>query len=349
MVNDRRTKSTITLADVARAAGVSVATASKALNNRRQVKAETRDRVLAAAASLSFTPNPFAQALNSTRTGSIGMLTNGLDSRFVLPVLRGAEDAFGAGSTSVLLCDARGDAVREQHHLRNLLTRRVDGIVVLGTTTNPRASITAGISVPVVYAYAPSDDADDSSFTPDNTLAGELAARHLLERGRRRIALVNGDPSFVAATERVDGVVRELATHGLELAGGAVLYGQWSESWGRQCAEALMSAHPDIDAIICASDHIARGALDYLREHAIRVPQQVAVIGFDNWKPLVDGARPPLSSIDMELEDLGRAAARELSRAIDGEAHPGVRQLPVRLVPRESSASASVTPAQAAQ
>jgi len=340
MVNDRRSKSTITLSDVARAAGVSVATASKALNNRSQVKAETRERVLAAAASLSFTPNPFAKALNSARTGTIGMLTNGLESRFVLPVLRGAEDAFGAGSTSVLLCDARGDAVREQHHIRTLLARRVDGIVILGTTTNPRESITADISVPVVYAYAPSADPADSSFTPDNALAGELAAQHLIERGRRRIALVNGEPSFVAASDRTTGVVRALAAHGLELAGGAALYGQWSESWGRQCAEALMSAHSDIDAIICASDHIARGTLDYLREHSIRVPQEVAVIGFDNWRPLVEGARPPLTSIDMELEDLGRSVARELSLAINGEASPGVQHLPVRLVPRESSAPA---------
>lgn len=334
----RQGTGSVTLADVAKHAGVSLATASKALNGRAQVRAETRARVFAAADALSFTPNPFAQALNSPLTGTIGMLSNDLDNRFVLPVLLGAEDAFGAGSTSVLLCDARGDAVREQHHIRNLLAKRVDGIVVLGRTTNPRPSITLGISVPVVYAYAPSDDPTDSSFTPDNTGAGREAARHLLERGRRRIALINGEPSYAAARDRAGGIVSALEEAGLAPVGGSVLYGQWTEQWGRQCAETILTAHPDVDAIICASDQIARGALDHIREGGRRVPQDVAIVSFDNWELLVDAARPPLSSIDMQLQDLGRAAATELANAIGGHPTPGVRRMPVRLVPRESSA-----------
>src|SRR6185312_8437693 len=120
---------TATLTDVAALAGVSVATASKAINGRSQVAAATRQKVLEAAEALSFTPNPFAQALNSVRTDTIGMLTTDLYSRFVLPVLRGAEDAFGAGSMTVLLCDARGDAIREQHHIKMLLGRRIDGLL----------------------------------------------------------------------------------------------------------------------------------------------------------------------------------------------------------------------------
>ncbi|PPI18701.1 LacI family transcriptional regulator [Rathayibacter sp. AY1D2] len=333
----RKPTGTITLTDVAAAAGVSIATASKALNGRDQVRADTRQRVLDPAEPLSFTPNPLAQALTSRRTGPNGMLTNDLDNRFVLPVLLGAEDAFGAGSTSVLLCDARGDSIREQHHIKNLLAKRVDGIVVLGRTTNPRPSITRTIPVPVVYAYAPSEDPRDSSFTPDNVQAGVLAARHLIERGRTRIALVNGEPSYTAAHDRARGVEQALTEAGLPLVGGGVLFGQWSESWGRQCAETLLRAHPDLDAIICASDQIARGTLDHLRETGRRVPQDVAVVGFDNWDLLVEAARPPLSSIDMMLDTLGRAAAEELSNAIHGRPTAGVQAMPVRFVPRESS------------
>ena len=205
---------TATLSDVARLAGVSTATASKALNGRDQVKAETRERVFAAAQQLSFTPNPFARALNDKRTGTIGMLTSDLDNRFVLPVLLGAEDAFGAGATSVLLCDARGDAIREQHHLRTLLARRVDGIVILGRTTNPRPSISQGIPVPVVYAYAPSDDDADTSFTPDNYLAGKLAVEHLLgsrahlHRPDQRRTLLFGGNGQSGGCARRDGGAR---------------------------------------------------------------------------------------------------------------------------------------------
>ncbi|WP_174247783.1 substrate-binding domain-containing protein [Galbitalea soli] len=339
MINSKKPKASVTLTDVAQLAGVSLATASKALNGRSQVRAETRQKVIEAAAALSFTPNPFAQALNASHTGTIGMLTSDLDNRFVLPVLLGAEDAFGSGATSVLLCDARGDAVREQHHLNTLLARRVDGIVVLGRTTNPRPSITAGVPVPVVYAYAPSDDPADTSFTPDNYTAGRQAIEHLLARGRRSIALVNGEPSYTAATDRAAGARDAMREAGLELTGGDELYGQWSESWGRQCTETLLASGRPIDAILAGSDQIARGVLEQLRETGHHVPAEVAVMGFDNWDILSATARPPLTSIDMNLQELGRAAARALSDAISGTTEPGVHRLPVRLVPRESTAS----------
>lgn len=329
----------VTLNDVAKLAGVSIATASKALNGRDQVRAETRERVFAAAHELNFIPNPFAKALNNKRTGTIGMLTSDLDNRFVLPVLLGAEDAFGSGATSVLLCDARGDAVREQHHLRTLLARRVDGIVILGRTTNPRPSITAGIPVPVVYAYAPSDSVDDTSFTPDNHLAGRLAVEHLMERGRKSIALINGEPSYTAATDRAAGASAAMAERGLVLEGGDALYGQWSESWGRHCMASLLASGRPIDGIVAGSDQIARGVLDQLREVGKRAPEDVAVIGMDNWDIIAEAARPPLTSVDMMLQDLGRAAARALSTAIGGAADPGINRLPVRVVPRESTAS----------
>lgn len=334
-----RVEKATTLTDVAKLAGVSLATASKALNGRTQVRAETRQKVFDAAQALSFTPNPFAKALNSPLTGTIGMLTSDLDNRFVLPVLLGAEDAFGAGSTSVLLCDARGDAVREKHHLDTLLARRVDGIVVLGRTTNPRSSITAGVPVPVVYAYAPSDNPSDTSFTPDNYGAGKLAIEHLLSRGRTSIALVNGEPSYTAATDRAAGARDAMEKAGFSLQGGDGLYGQWSESWGRQCAETLLASGRPLDAILAGSDQIARGVIDHLRESGLSVPLDVAVMGFDNWDILSATSRPPLTSIDMNLQHLGRLAATALSKAISGAIDPGIHELPVRLVPRESTAS----------
>ena len=335
----RRVRDTITLTDVAELAGVSLSTASKALNGKSQVRAETRQKVLDAAEALSFTPNPFAQALNSNRTGTIGMLTNNLDSRFVLPIVMGAEDAFGAGKTSVILADSRGDSIREQHHLSVLLQKRVDGIVVLGPSTNPRPSIPSNLPVPVVYAYQPSESPLDASFTPDNVQAGRLAAEHLLSRGRHNIALVNGDPLYAAAHQRVEGAMQALAARGLELTGGPDLFGQWSESWGRQCVQSLLDSGRPLDAIIAGNDLVARGVLDQLRESGKRVPQDVAVVGFDNWDVMSATSRPPLTTIDMALDELGQTVARALFTAISGTLKPGVRELPVHLVPRESTAS----------
>ena len=326
-----------TLNDVALRAGVSIATASKALNDRGDVAAATRARVLAAAEELAFTPNAMARGLLAGRTGTVGLLTSDLEGRFMLPILMGAEDAFGAGRINVFLCDARGDAIREQHHLRELLSRRVDGIIVVGRQTDPRPSLGQGIPVPVVYAYAPSDDPRDLSLTPDNVEGGRLAVEHLLACGRRRIAHISGDPSYAAAQDRLTGARAALADAGLELV-GAPMFSEWSEHWGRDAAALLLQRHPDIDAIFCGSDQIARGALDSARDLGRSVPDDLAVMGYDNWEVLATNSRPELTSIDANLQQLGRQAAQRVFDAIDGvDIGSGTRTLPVRLMIRGST------------
>lgn len=327
-----------TLADVARAAGVSVATASKALNGRAHVSARAREAVLAAASELSFRPNPFARALNRASTNTIGMLTSDLDNRFVLPILLGAEDAFGAGSLSVLLADARDSLLREQLQLQSLLTRRVDGVLVVGRTTNPRSPMQSKPNVPVVYVYAPSSDEEDLSFEPNNELAGRLAVEHLVATGRTRIGIVNGEDTYSAARDRLRGVAAAMEEHGLELVGSpGMVFGAWNEAWGRQASRRLLERHPDIDAVIAGSDHIGRGVMDAVRESGRRIPDDVAVIGFDNWDVLVEGARPQLTSIDMNLQELGRLAAEALVDTIDGKVRRGRVRNPVQLIVRGST------------
>jgi LacI family transcriptional regulator len=324
-----------TLTDVARLAGVSVATASKSLNGRQQVRAETRERVLTAAEQLNFSPNVLARHLLSGRSGTIGLVTHDLEGRFSIPTLMGAEDAAGTGKTSVLLCDARGDALREQYHVQALLGRRVDGLMIVGARPDPRPSL-GTLPVPVVYAYAPSTDPDDMSVVSDNVLGGRLVAEHLLACGRRRIAVVTGDATYGAAHDRVAGVRAALDDAGLQLTGDA-LYGAWSEEWGRTAAAVVLAQHPGVDAIIAGSDHIARGVLDTLREAGRGVPDDVAVTGHDNWEILALNARPHLTSVDMNLEEVGRRAAALLFDAIEGRPSSGTEVVPCRLVPRGST------------
>ena len=327
-----------TLTDVARLAGVSVATASKALNGRDQVRAETRQRVLEAAEQLAFRPNALARGLLEGRSGTVGLITSDLEGRFSIPVLMGAEDAFGTGSVSVFLCDARGDTIRERHHLNALLARRVDGLIVVGADTDPRPSLGHNLPVPVVYAYAPSESPDDVSITADNVGAGRLAVEHLLTCGRSRIAHISGDPAYKAAQDRAEGASAALAEAGLELVGGQTYFGAWTEAWGRGAARMLYTQHPDIDAVFCGSDQIARGVLEALRELGCDVPTAVSVIGFDNWEVLASNARPALTSVDMNLERIGAVAAQRLFEAIDGTPSGGSEALPCRVVTRESTA-----------
>lgn len=330
-----------TLTDVARLAGVSIATASKALNGRKQVKAETRARVIEAAERLSFSPNALARGLLAGRTGTVGLITSDLEGRFSIPILMGAEDAFGSGKTSVFLCDARGDAIREQHHVQALLSRRVDGLIVVGDRPDPRPPLAGDIPVPVVYAYAPSQSADDISLVSDNLAGGRLAIEHLITCGRSRIAHVAGDPSYGASQDRAKGALGALAEEGLEPVGGRVYFGAWTEAWGRGVTRMLLEQHPELDAVFAGSDQIARGVLDALHEAGKRIPEDVAVIGYDNWEVLAAHSRPPLTSVDINLEHLGRVAAQRLFAAIDGTHAGGVEVLPCHLVPRASTAPLS--------
>lgn len=327
----------VTLTDVAALAGVSVGTASKALSGNGRMRPETRERVLDAARRLEFQPNEAARALLAGRTWTVGLVTTDGIGRFSTPVLLGAEDALGAGKISVLLCDTRGDAIRERHYVQTLLGRRVDGIIVTGRRTDPRDPLQGLQGVPTVYALAPSTDPADMSVTSDDEEGARLAVEHLIASGRRRIAHVTGPAHHAAASRRARLTETQLAEAGLELSGGRVHFGDWSEAWGRRAARSVLRTAPETDAFFCGNDQIARGVTDTLREAGHPVPENVAVIGYDNWDTMTLAARPPLTTIDMNLAEIGRIAALRLLDAIDGRPVSGVETVPCKLVVRESA------------
>jgi LacI family transcriptional regulator len=338
-----RTRSTsVTLTDVAQAAGVSLATASKALNARDEVAPDTRRRVLRAAEELSFRPNALARGLVSGRTHTVGLLIDELAERFAFPVLLGAENALGDEQNSVLLCDARGDAIRRRHHIQTLLARQVDGLLVLGSDNDVRPSLTKDIPVPVVYVYGESDDPDDISVLADDHGGARLAAEHLVTLGRRRIGTLTGPRSYRAARERVAALHEVLREAGLPLDSAEPMYGEWSQQWGRQATHALLARDPAIDAIFCGNDQIAAGACETLRELGRDVPGDVAVVGYDNWEVFAAECRPPLTTVDLNLAQLGATAVRYLLEAFDGRPTSGVIHQPGRLVIRQSTGAATI-------
>jgi LacI family transcriptional regulator len=327
--------------DVAALAGVSVGTASKAMNGRGQLRPATRERVLAAAKELGFQPNALARGLLAGRTYTVGVLTTDSFGRFTIPIMLGVEDALGAGEISTLLCDGRGDALREQHYVRTLLGRRVDGIVVTGRRRDPRPPI-GDLPIPVVYVYALSEHAEDLSIVSDDEQGAALAVSHLLRTGRGNVAHITGPERHLSARLREVGARAALAAAGREFAAGGALWGEWSEAWGRAAGEILIRSGAPFDGVFCGSDQIARGVADTLREHGRAIPGDVALIGFDNWDVMVEGCRPPLTTVDPNLAELGRVAARKLLSAIEGEplGH-GELRLPCELVIRQSSEAAA--------
>jgi LacI family transcriptional regulator len=218
-----------------------------------------------------------------------------------------------------------------------LLSRRVDGLIVTGRRIEPRPSIGRTLGIPVVYAMTQSLDSDEPAILPDDYGGGLIAARHLLAGGRTRIGHVTGPERFLAARKRAGGFCEALASAGARFSPNDVLYGEWSERWGREGARILLRSSPGVEAIFCGSDQIARGVSESLRLLGHRVPDDIALVGFDNWEPMVAGADPPLTSIDMCLEDVGRSAAEHLLSAINDEPTHGVHTVPCRLVIRGST------------
>lgn len=335
----------VRIVDVATLAGVSPSTVSKALNNNGLLRDSTRERVREAAERLGFVPHAGARSLQGRRTYTVGLLSTDNAGRFSLPVVLGAENALLAGQISALLATARHDPVREQHHIRSLVSRRVDGIIVTGRTTEPRAPIE--VLAPVVYAFAPSTDPHDASIVPDDADGMRQVVEHLRALGRRRLTYIGGREDQRSSWVRHEATVAAARERGIEVAGDP-RFGEWSERWGRHAVDMLVgdgllgpdTAEP-VDAIVFASDQIARGGTDRLRERGLRVPDDVAVTGYDDWQVMSLASRPPLTTVDMRLETLGQRAAEMLLAALEGEPFHGTDLLPPQLVSRESTLGTS--------
>ena len=334
MATDRRALP-VRITDVAALAGVSIGTASKALNGTGQLRDETRSRVKDAAEKLGFVGDARARALSSGRTYTVGMVTTDSFGRFTMPVLLGAEDALSAGEVMVLVADTRDDHVREAHYLRSLVARGVDGIIVTGRSADARPPIDVPVPVPVVYALTPSTDPTDVSITLDDPAGAAAAASHLLALGRQRVAVVTGPEDARSAVRRASGARAALGDRMV----GAPMHGEWSERWGRRAVDLLDRGPVTPDAVLCGNDQIARGVCDRLRETGRSVPGDVAVTGYDDWDVVALASRPPLTTVDMRLDELGRIAGRALLELVAGGS-PASTAVTPSLVVRESTLGA---------
>lgn len=327
-----------TIRDVAALAGVSVGTASKALNANGRLRTETREKVIAAAQELGFRPNAMAQSLHRAHSMTVGVLSTDSFGRFSFPIMEALEERLAEHGIAIFMCNATDDPERERRHLDQLLGKRIDGLVVTGRRLDRRPAIAVpGKSMPVIYVFSQGDDPDALCILPDDFGGAVMAVEHLIAMGRTRIAHITGPVDFEAVTLRHQGYRQALEHAGLPELDGFYRNGKWSEKWGREAVELLFAGGQIPDALFCGSDQIARGASDALRERGLSVPEDVAVVGFDNWDVMTLAARPPLSSVDMNLRALGHAAGERLIAMIAGERLKGVERLACSLVVRRSS------------
>jgi LacI family transcriptional regulator len=330
--------SRVTIAQVAQDAGVSISTVSKALSGSGRMREDTRERIVASARRLGYDTQPARRASRASRSYTIGLLTTDSFTRFAIPLMLGVEDALSAGQISVLLADGRGDPIRENHHLQTFLARRVDAIIVTGRRAEARPPIGISTRVPVCYVLARSQRPEDLSIVIDDEHGARLAVSHLLALGRQRIAHVTGPQKHLSARLRYSGMLDQLADAGIDTSETTPMWGEWSEAWGRQAASILTRSGKPYDAVFCGSDQIARGVVEQLQEDGIRVPEDVSVVGFDNWDVMALASRPPLTTVDPRLDELGRLAAESVLAMLAGDQRRGLVRHECELVVRDSTA-----------
>ena len=327
--------------DVAVRAGVSVGTVSNVLNRPEVVSAPTRERVLDAIAALGFVRNESARHLRAGHSRTIGLVVLDIANPFFTDVARGVEDVVNAAGLALILCNSDDRPEKESAHLAVLAEQRVQGVLITPTAAmNPALDAMRARGVPVVLLDRRASGPDQCSVAVDDVHGGRLAAHHLLERGHRRIAFIGGRSGLPQVHERHEGVesaIREVCgdTECLTVLSPESL----TVAGGREAGSRIvgMPAAQRPTAAVCANDLIALGLLQEMVRHGVRVPDEFAIVGYDDID-FAAAAAVPLTSVRKPRQELGQRAAELLLDEARNSDHLHEQLLfePV-LVVRESS------------
>jgi DNA-binding LacI/PurR family transcriptional regulator len=329
-----------TLEDVAARAGVSRATVSRVVNGSPQVSADVRRVVEAAIDDMGYAPNRAARSLAGRRSETIALVVSESSVRlfadpFFAGTTLGITAALAETPYQLVLLMTQTDADRDRA-VRHLVRGGTDGALVLSARAeDPLAGRLAEAGVPSVVAGRPPSGVAVGWVDADNEGGAHGAVAHLLARGRRCIGTVAGPADMVPGADRRTGWARGLAEAGIDPVPGLVADGDFTRAGGEAAARALLARRPDIDGLFVASDLMALGALDALRATGRTVPDDVAVVGFDDTE-LARSADPPLTTVRQPIELLGTAMARLLVEQIEQDAKPSGVVLQTELVVRAS-------------
>jgi LacI family transcriptional regulator len=329
----------ITIKDVARAAGVSVATVSRVQNGSALVKETTRRRVGEVAERMGYTPNGAARSLITSRTNTLGVLLPDLYGEFFSEVIRGIDQAAQRHGHHLLVSSSHDDRSAVETALRSM-RGRVDGLIVMWPDLDEAGVPSLPAGFPVVLLNAPFGPYGFDVITVANYDGAYAMVDHLLDLGHRRIAIIKGIEGNADAAERLRGYRGALASAGLGAAAIEVA-GLFDEASGFRAANELLRRQIRPSAIFAANDAMAIGALSALRQAGLRVPDDMALAGFDDI-PMARYLDPPLSSVHVDISALGEHATLRLLAAVRSkEKHqPRAETLPTTLVLRRSCGAA---------
>lgn len=328
-----------TIYDVARLAGVSTATVSRALNGTGQIAPGTRATIEAAVEQLGYRPNSIARSLVTKSTQTIALLLPDISNPFYAALVSGIQHSVLSRDHTMLLCTTEGDPEREEQYLRLLRAKQVDGALVDGLVLPPdRIARFVRDGFPIVCLDRDIDSNSIPLVQVDNRLGGRLAAEHLVALGHTRIAHVTGASALRISEDRLEGYRGALLDAGIEPDPGLVAEGRFTEEGGFEAARSLLAASPDLTAIFAANDLSALGVLNAIAESGRRVPDDVSIVGFDDLR-LSAFTSPPLTTVKQPADEIARLATEILIGLTRGEQVRQMRHLlEPSLVVRSSTA-----------
>ncbi len=336
-------KPVATLDEVARVAGVSRATVSRVVNGSPKVGADVRRSVEKAIDRLGYVPNRAARSLVTRKSDSIAVVITEPASRlfndpFFPRLVRGISAALSVRDLQLVLL-MPNDADDEQRTVRYLTAGHVDGVILVSLHGNdPLPDQLATRRIPSVVLGRPPRGVDVDYVDADNRDGGRRATAHLVERGRRRIATITGPRDMVAGIDRLAGYRDALGDAGIAVDDGLIATGDFTQAGGEAAMERLLRERPELDAVFCASDLMAVAALSVLQGAGRRVPEDVAVVGYDD-SPIATTTRPTLTSVRQPIEEMGREMVHLLAGGIEQNGRvPRHIVLATELIARASSA-----------
>lgn len=330
----------VTITDVARRAGVSVATVSRVINDTKFVSEELRKHVLQAMEELDYQPNLLAGSLRRQETHTLGLIVPDTANPFFGELAKGVEDVGFQNGYNVILCNSDYNLERERSYVVVLQAKQVDGLIFIpcSAKTDHVRQLLAKTRGPVVTADRQTPELATDSITADNSAGGRLAARHLLELGHRRIGCIERPKYLAHIQDRITGFHEMLKKWNLTLPKELNVRGGFRFEDGVRAARQLLSLSPPPTAIFAYNDIMAIGALRAARERGMHVPNDLAVVGFDNI-PIASFVTPALTTVDQPKYRIGVLAAQLLIDRLRGEIEEELQHqtLDVKLIVRESS------------
>jgi DNA-binding LacI/PurR family transcriptional regulator len=323
------------IGDIAKLAGVSPATVSRVISGSRSVSPDLRERVLATARRFDYQPSQLARNLRRGRAATVGVLVSDIENPHFAIVVGSIEEALYARGTRVLFCNSGEDGAKQSSYLEVMVAERVMG-VVLSPTAEGDSAVThlLDLGMPVVAIDRPASDPRADVVVSDNAAAMAAGTQLLVDSGRRRIGWIGGRQGVWTTTERLAGYLTAIREAGLE---PITTLSEFTVEMGYRATDTILDDHPELDGLVIANNQMAIGALLALRARAVRVPDRMGVVAFDDppWANLVD---PPLTTIAQPIREMCETAVEQLFRRLADPAMPPQRfSLKCHLVIRESS------------